>query len=419
MLTQSKVLKTQALISSSLTFILLILGLLLVSLQIKILGVEHYGLLVLILSLSSTINTLNFGFGSSLVIYYHNKKLFWKLLNILTLFFLSIGLIIIFIVALFSEEIYNLLGIDSYSNYLLISIIIISISRLIGSFITTIWIAKVDYTKVKLFGFFNTYISLIGIVLFFYFENDFEKAIIYSSIINFTLILITYIYLLIKNDMINRYIISIEKTQIKDFFSTSLQFQGITLINILIEPLIFILINKNFDLATITYFDLAFKMIKAGRQVIVSLVEPFFGKIVELNKKGKNILVNLLVKKYTKILIPISLIFIIGTFLLSEIVLSIWVGSDIALKSFYIANILSIGYASNILSSIIYYKLLAIKETRKLIFYSQLLVIIILLLSLLITFDHMINLIYVLTFAYCTSSVYLILISTRTQNEKK
>ncbi len=375
----SSFLLRQGSISSILTILLLILSLLFVNWQINVLGMEQYGLLVLLLSVFGTINMLNIGVGTAIVDYYskygEDKSVFWSIFIASFLAIAFISILILGISSVFYQNIFNALGVEKENLNLMAfyGFSLIGISRLLSSITASYWIATVDFLKLKLFGFINIYFSITMILIFYWYGFTLNDSLFYSGVLNLLFIFAITLNIILSSSstICDLQITSNVKKHFKEFISNGFQFQGLSIINNLSNPIINIMINTHFGLQAVSLFDIALKLLRSGRQIIVSATEPFFGKMTQLHNQGKQRLMRLLVLKYTKYMIIIAMIYVVATILLSKYLLIIWMGTEIAEKTFLIVNIISIGFAINITTTIIYNKYLAIKQYRYRLYYYQ------------------------------------------------
>lgn len=378
---------------------------------------EKYGLLVLLLSVFGTINMLNIGIGTAMVDYYtkydDDKTVFWSIFIVAFFGILFVSILFMSICSLFYHEIFNILSVEKERLNLLsyYGFALIGISRLLGSITTSYWVANVDFLKLKLFGFANIYISITILLLLFWSGVSFNTSLFYAGIINFlSVVLVTIKIILSAIDLKDLSPIKTTKQHHKEFISNGAQFQVLSVVNNLSNPLINMLINTHFGLQTVSLFDIALKLLRSGRQIVVSATEPFFGKITQLNNQNKVRVMHLLALKYTKYMMIISAGFVIVTILLSKFVLTIWMGDTISDSAYMIVNVVAVGFAVNIISSIVYNKYLAIKKYRKYILYHQLILLVLTLTPFLLPLESLYNYSIYYSIAFVISSMYLLLI---------
>ena len=407
----------QGTISSVLTVLLLVLSLLFVNWQVNVLGMKMYGLLILLLSAFGTINMLNVGIGTAMVNYYskygQDKTVFWSIFSTSFLFLLIISTVILTISSLFYQSIFNALGVgqEGLDIMAFYGFALIGISRLLSSITTSYWTAKVDYLKLKLFGFINIYLSITFILIFYSVNISINASLFYAGVINFIFIVSITLQIIIRHtNLLTLPIATSIKLHAKEFMMNGLQLQGLSIINNISNPIINVLVNTQFGLEAVSLFDIALKLLRSGRQIIVSATEPFFGKMTQLHNQNKKLLMRLLVIKYTKYMMGIALIYALATFLLSHYILTVWIGLEIADEVYKIVNIIAIGFAVNITTSIIYNKYLAIQSFRKYILIHQLLLLLMATLPLLISIESLYNYSFMYSFAYIVSSLYLLFI---------
>jgi len=417
-----KLLLREGVKSSFITIALLLLSLLFINLQIYCLGMELYGLLVLLLSLFGTINFINLGLGSALVSYYTNsgkdRSIFWSMFFASFMFFLFLSLTIIIIISFQYKYIFSFLGIKGYplNLYAFYGLALIGISKLLMTIASSYWQAKVDFVKLKFYSFLNVYLPITIIVVLYSFKKNFNLSLFFAGISNILFIFAMAIYIFFRNNQIFK--IRINRSLIKGFLKVGFQFQGIAIIRAFSNPVLNLLINKNFGLIYVSYFDIALKLLRATRQIIVAASEPFFGKLTELNNRNKKLLIKLITIKYTKIITVISILFLAFNIIFSRIILNLWVGEYLSNNTYTIVNIISIGFAFNIASSVIYNYFLVSLHGRKHVFIHQL---ILLAMLFVIYFLNVINLKYfcwLLASSYSVSALYLFFVFTHFINNK-
>jgi len=416
MKTSSFLLK-QGSISTTSTILLLILSLLFVNWQINILGIEKYGLLVLLLSIFGTINMLNIGIGTAIVDYYtkfgEEKSVFWSIYIASFLILIILSGIIVLTGSIFYQNIFSFLALEKENLNLMTfyGVSLIGISRLLSSITLSYWVAKVDFFKLKLFGFINIYLPISVILVLYSYGLAFNKSLFFAGIINFIFIIaLTGNIILSVINIKTLNIMKNFKIHFKKFISDGLQFQGIAIINNLSNPIINIMINTYFGLEAISLFDIALKFLRSGRQIIVSATEPFFGKITQLHNQNKKRLMHLLVRKYTKYMMVVGLLYIIMTFSFSNFILTLWMGKDITFKTYYIVNIITIGFAINLSASIIYNKFLAVKRLRKYVLIHQIILFVLSIAPFLLKLEDMQEYSIYYSISFIISSLYLLAI---------
>lgn len=405
----------QGSISSVLTVLLLGLSLLFVNWQINILGIKKYGLLVLLLSVFGTINMLNIGVGTAIVNYYskygEDKSVFWSIFITSFVAILLVSIFLLGISSVFYQSIFNALGVEKENLNLMAfyGFSLIGISRLLSSITASYWTATVDFLKLKLFGFVNIYFSITIILILYMYGFSLNDSLLYAGGLNFIFICIITLKIVMSSITISDLdIISNIRGNIKEFILNAFQFQGLSIINNLSNPVINILINTHFGLQAVSLFDIALKLLRSGRQIIVSATEPFFGKMTQLHNKEKQRLMQLLVFKYTKYMMIMALIYVITTFLFSKYILTVWMGSEIAQETYTIVNFVSIGFAINIVATIIYNKYLAIRSFRKYVLYHQLVLLLLSVLPFLFPIDSLKIYSIFYSIAFIISSIYLL-----------
>lgn len=412
----SSILLKQGSISSILTFVFLILSLLFVNLQINILGLETYGLLVLLLSVFGTINMLNVGIGSAMVEYYtkfgEDKSVFWSLYIASFIIVFAVSFIILAVCSIFYQSIFNILGVGSKDLNILafIGFSLIGISRVLGTIVSAYWVANINYFTLKSFNFFNIYISIVMILFFHEFKFGLNDCLFYAGLLNIIFIFVLTIIIISSVSMRQLNILSNLKIHLKSFMRSGLEFQGLSIINNSFFPIVNIFINNSFGLSSVSYFDIAIKLLRSGRQIIVAATEPFFGKITQLANQNKRLLIKLLIVRYTKYVGMLSVIYLFSNIVFSKFILNIWMGPDVALKTVMLVNIVAFGMAVNISSSVVYNSFIAQKKYRIYIFYHQLILLILALIPFSLKLDSLLQYSYYYSAAFVSSSIYIMYI---------
>lgn len=378
---------------------------------------QRYGLLVLLLSVFGTINMLNIGIGTAMVDYYtkygDDKTVFWSIFIVAFFSILIISILLMGVSSLFYHEIFNILSVEKEQLNLLsyYGFALIGISRLLGNITTSYWVANVDFLKLKLFSFANIYISITILLLLYWFGFSFNMSLFYAGIINFLSVVLVTIKIIVSTTNIKDLSPwETTKSHYREFVSNGVQFQILAIVNNLSNPIINTFINTYFGLQAVSLFDIALKLLRSGRQVIVSATEPFFGKITQLNNQNKIRMMHLLVLKYTKYMMMIALGFMIITILLSKFILTIWMGEAIAESTYMIVNVVAVGFSINIISSIVYNKYLAIRNFRKYVLYHQLILLVLTITPFLLPLESLYIYSIYYSLAFVISSIYLLLI---------
>jgi len=411
-----KILKKQGAISSIMTFLLLGLTFLLVSAQIKILGVEHYGMLVLLLSVFGTVNLINMGIGSSLVSYYtkhESKDIFWNLYLWIFIIFSVLAFIVVILGSLFYKEIFNVLSLGNHNLniFAYFGAGIIGISRLLSTIVGIYWAVTVNFLLLRIFDFLSFNISLFSIIILYPIRDNFNEVLFISSIINLVAIIVTFICVMYFRSGIEN--LRPDKKEFKSLFITSLEFQGISIVSSLARPLLNTLINTKLGLNYTTYFDIAIRLLTAGRQVIVAATAPFFSVMTQLNNKNKKRYMYLLIKKYTFYNMVAAVIFLAGTYIFSYFILSIWVGKEMADNTIYLVKIISIGITFNISSAVIYNSFLSFRSGRLHVFIHQFILVAATVIMMLLNFTDANELAMYYSLSLFIGAIYLFIVFRR------
>lgn len=399
------------------TVVLLLSSLILIKLQILILGIEIYGILTLLLSIFGTVNLMNFGFGSALVKSFtltKDKSLYWGMFIMLSFFFLLITITILIIISPFYNNLFSFIGIKKEMNLNILSFYgvgLIGISRLLGTIVSSYWQAKINFFKLKSFNFINTYISIAIILILYYYEFNLNFILFFSGTVNVIFILSLIIYLLFNNSFTFSVI---QLVTIKDLKSLGLESKDFFLIQItnnLLNPIINIGLARSIGMEAVSLFDITTKFLRAGRQIIVSYSEPFFGLATQLLNENKHFELKKEFIKNSKIMLFFSIAFVLFGYLFSNLLVTLWVGSDISNKIDYAIKIILVGFSFNIASSIIYYLFLAKKNYRIHVVVHQFIQLLILSLIFLLPISTLNDFAILFSLAYLISGVYIIIVA--------
>ena len=405
----------QSYLSSVLTLIFLILNLIFVRIQIEILGVDRYGMLVLLLSVFGMVGLLNMGIGTALIRFYSEcRSVYWTIFAFIFVLIFCLAVILIFFGSFFYVKVFNVIGVKNEGLTVLSfwGLGLVGISRLMGNILTSYWIAKIDFFRFKLVSFINYNLPILLILLFVYYWNSLNFGIFFSGIANLLFVLTIFGYVLfseVRNLKIKFPSNGIRR-HMKFFLKEAIQFQILSIMNNVSTPLINVLINLFFGLHFVSYFDISLKFLRVTRQIIVSYVEPLFSQIIALHSKQKYKLIRFFVNKYTKRLLILSSFYVILILLFSKMILSLWIGRELASKVFLNIYILSFGFAINISSSALYYFFLAIPDYRKYVLYHQLVLFLLPILTFIIQDINFTQYLYVYSAAYIIASLYLFFI---------
>lgn len=404
------------------TVIILLTSLIFVKLQVSILGIEIYGVLTILLSVFGTLNLMNFGFGSALVKSFTLKKdksLYWGLFSILSFIFLISTFIILFITSPFYNNFYSFIGIKESLNLNILSFYgvgLIGVSRLLSTIVSSYWQAKIDFFKLKLFNFINTYISII-IIISLYNKLNINYILITSGIVNLLFIVLSIIYLLYRNSITISQIKQVTLNDLKSLGNESKDFFFIQITNNLLNPIVNIGLAKTLGIEAVSLFDIANKFLRAGRQIVVSYSEPFFGIATQLvNEKKYQNLKNVFLKN-SKIILSFSISFVLFGFLVTNLFVTSWVGSEIANKIDSVIKIILIGFGVNIATSVIYFFFLAQKKYRKYVVIHQFIQLVIILFVFVLPIDSLNNFAYLYSLAYFISGLYIYFIAYISKNK--
>jgi O-antigen/teichoic acid export membrane protein len=248
-------------------------------------------------------------------------------------------------------------------------------------------------------------------ILFFHeFKFGLNDCLFYAGLLNIIFIFVLTIIIISSVSMRQLNILSNLKIHLKSFMRSGLEFQGLSIINNSFFPIVNIFINNSFGLSSVSYFDIAIKLLRSGRQIIVAATEPFFGKITQLANQNKRLLIKLLIVRYTKYVGMLSVIYLFSNIVFSKFILNIWMGPDVALKTVMLVNIVAFGMAVNISSSVVYNSFIAQKKYRIYIFYHQLILLILALIPFSLKLDSLLQYSYYYSAAFVSSSIYIMYI---------
>ncbi len=405
------------------TIVLLLSSLIFIKLQVVVLGIEIYGVLTLLLSVFGTVNLMNFGFGSALVKSFtinKDKSLYWGMFIVLSFFFLLITLVLLFVFSPFYQELYSFIGIGKEMKLNIFSFYgvgLIGISRLLGTIISSYWQAKIDFFKLKLFNFINTYISIVIIILLYYKKVDLNLILIIAGLINILLDSTLILYLLFSNSYTFSVIKIVTYNDLRSLGLDSKDFFLIQISNNILNPIINVGLAKSIGIEAVSLFDIANKFLRAGRQIIVSYSEPFFGLATQLLNEKKYKELKKEFTRNTKIMLVLSLIFVLFGYFFSNFMVTLWVGSIISNEIDFVIKIILVGFGVNIASSIIYYFFLAKKNYRKYVVIHQFIQLAIMLLIFILPLNSLNYFASLFSLVYFVSGLYIIFMAISIKNK--
>ncbi|MEG8988153.1 oligosaccharide flippase family protein [Ignavibacteria bacterium 4148-Me] len=329
----------------------IVLGIITVPLFLDKLGNELYGVYILIIGLVGYYSLVDMGLGQAIIKYVaeYNAKdeiesIFYSIassfiFNIITGAFSSI---IIFIL---SEHIVNLLNISLiYRTESLLSIKIISIGflfSLLSSNFASIFQGLQNY---KITSMVNTLINILIYIIAILGLYSGKGLLFVITIYTALNIVSFFIYFTIFTYYYPKWLINfkIKWKYIKNLFSFSVYFFLSKILNIVNGYVIQFIISTLLSPVAVTYYAVPRKFTNSASAFLGNLVSALVPKVSELNSKKD--IVNLIDKYWitNKTISLISFPIFFALIVFSKDILKLWVGEELANKTYIILIVLSL-----------------------------------------------------------------------------
>lgn len=333
---------------------------------IEKIGIDYLGIWSLILASTSILNISNLGFSSSVIKYVAKYKALnesQKIFDIIQTSLITVALVSgIALIILFPFANFILKFIIP-SKYIIIgqNIIPYSFLNLWFNIVSGIFLATLDgFQRIEIKNFVLIISSILYVVLSFILVPKYGLfGVVYAQI---TQVILTFILSIIVVKIIfpeYQLLKFLWKKKIfKEIFNYSIQFQLITIAQLLYDPITKGLITKFGGLAATGYYEMAYRLIIRVRSLIISanqVLVPTYATLNELNIENVQTLYLSNLNYIHYLTTPVFIFMIAITPLVSQI----WVGKQ---ESIFMLSmvVLSISWGINIYSAPAYFANLGI-----------------------------------------------------------
>lgn len=314
---------------------------------VKELGVEFYGLLILLLTISGFMGIMNFGLGDTTlryIAYYYGKNDIHSIKRIISntfFIFTIISFISFSILFLFSENIVNLLINDVNENKSLfidlvqITAVTIAINFMGGAF-GTVSQALQRYDITTKINIINSILYVVGTVFILYNHGTIKELVLWN--------LINTVILQFMNIIVAKYLISeisifpkFDKETFKEVFGFSF-FTFLTNIFALIQNHSDKLLTSSMiNASSLAYLAIPQQLTTKGSQLVDSLGSVLLPKFSTI--EDKNIRKELFINSTWYLLIISSFIYVPLTILIPDF-FTLWIDKEFSEKSSFLAQII-------------------------------------------------------------------------------
>lgn len=381
----------------------------LVKFQLHVMGLRAYGITVLVMGAFSSLSLLNCGFGSALVSFYKaegNNSLFWGYLIYSFFGLLGFGLLLISMGFFFYLGIFTILAVppECISVALYWGAGLLGVSMLLSSVLNAYWLAKVDFLTLKFFGFWSSSFPILLMSGLVAYVPDLGTNFLITGLVNLVAVLCIMLLLMRRSGC--TYAV-LQRIELHGFIRQIGEFQLISWTAILGRPLFNALVAHKLGVGFTSYFDIALRLVTAGRQVVVAAAEPFFSIITGLHGRNKYRYARLLTWRYSFYMLLAALAFLAGMIIFSRQILQLWLGQAVGDEVASSVKILAIGITFNMVVSVIYYSMLADRSGRIHVLVHQVILLVYSVLMFEWTYSGMEQMAIVYAGSYFVSACYL------------
>lgn len=370
-MTKNKFIRHNAngLINSLFKILHIAIGTVSIPILIGVLGLENYGIYVVLMSVGILLSVVNAGLSNSLL--QANDKLYWLFYLILNAMFSIFIIITIIFIIMFPNKLISLVGFTAIELQVegLYGAVLMTFAQIYLSVLSTYYIKIEDFISLNVIKIFVNLVGILFIILFFIIFLNLSLAIFYSGTMVLSIVILISARLVYKNRrMIIFSLLSMKS--LYAFFSTTQSFFTLSGITVLVRPFFLILLNHGYGSVTVALFDIALKVLDYSRLIIVSVIETSYPRFLRYIKNNKNNAIVIYNKYLLKILIIISIVyFTIHSFVTSS-VLTYLFGNKYEM-SYQLIEILSIGYAFNMATASIYYYFMSMDGYKRYLIINQ------------------------------------------------
>ena len=328
---------------------------------LKSIGVDQLGLWSLLIAITSVIQVTNLGLSASVVKYvanYISLKQHGHAADLLQTAIISLSIIsssILLVAFPILSWLIQFLVPDTY-HVLVISILPYALLSCWLIVLTNIAMAGLDglqriyQRNLLLMG-----AAIANLILCWLLVPKYGLAgVVFAKIVQYIFVLIICWFIL------RRYIPSLpiipkrwDSSIFKEIIPYSINFQTLSLINLLFDPITKVLLSKFGDISTVGYYEMANKMVQLFRSILVSanqvMVPAFAGLMVNFPEK----ITSVYLKSY-KLIVFLSLPLFSSIILCAPIISNLWIGSYE--KNFVLfVTVLALGWFFSTLSTPAYF----------------------------------------------------------------
>lgn len=318
---------------------------------VKGLGLEFYGLLILLLTVSGFMGIMNFGLGDTTlryVAFYHGKRDMNSINRVIsnTFFIFSIISIISFVILyFFSENIANLLINSSgehkvlFTNLVKITALTISIGFIGGAF-SSVPKALQRYDITTKVNIINSILYAFGTVYILYIHGSIQELVIWNMI---NMLILQIINIVVAKHLINTISIlpKFDKKTFKEVFSFSFYTFLIHIFAIIHTNTDKVLTSSMINVSSISYLSISQQLSSKGSQIINvvgNVLLPRFSYISKEDEKKELFLVSA-----WYLLLLSSIVFLPITVVMQDF-LTLWISQDFSAKTNYLAQIITASF---------------------------------------------------------------------------
>lgn len=337
---------------------------------LKSLGPEQLGIWALVLATTSIMNVANLGLSGSVVKFaakYLAKGEKNTVLKIIQTASVSVGLFIGSVLALAYPMVKGILGLVVTSEHLPSALIILPYSffSLWIMSVTSIFLSGLDgHQRIDL----RNYLLVAGASLYLIFSFIFVpyyglKGVAYAQVTQSMFILVSSYFLLKKLLPDLRFLpIGWDKEAFKEIIGYGINFQVISITQMLYDPITKAFLSKFGGLSFVGYYEMANKMILQFRALIVSANRVLVPTIADLQEKAKGKIRDVYSTSYNLLFylaLPLYSLIIVSLPLISQI----WIGHYE--RSFVmLGTLLATGWFLNTLNAPAYFVYLGLGELK-------------------------------------------------------
>lgn len=351
----------------------ILIGIITVPIFINKLNPELYGVLVLLLSLLGYYGLMDLGLGQAVIKFvaeYEAKKDFssiYKYIFTATFFNIILGIIGTFVLIYFSENLLILLNVPSkYIPMSLIAVRVFSVGFFFSLLSTTFSSVFQGFQQYKITTLINMIINILIYlvsILGLYYGGGLIFLSIVFSFSYFLSFFIYFILLLTKHPTILKKI-EFNYNALKKLFSFSVFYFMSKILNTFSNYFIQFLISFILNPLAVTYYSVPRKLVTSFSAFVGSGSAVLFPKVSELSSRNKNEEIIKLYYQSCKLISILSFPIFFMFLLFSKEILTIWIGNELAKKTYIIMSLMSLQTLIGVLTIVPNNYLLGLGETK-------------------------------------------------------